>query len=42
MKSSRTPKYEKVAYAIRKDISLGNYPTGSFCLQNRSWKKSIR
>lgn len=30
MKSSRTPKYEKVAYAIRKDISLGNYPTGSF------------
>lgn len=30
MKSVRTPKYEKVASAIRKDISIGTYPVGSF------------
>lgn len=30
MQSIRTPKYEKIAGAIRKDIGLGNYPVGSF------------
>lgn len=30
MQSSCSPKYEKVANAIRKDIMLGNYPVGSF------------